>query len=63
MDDAEGVAFARLLEELPPAETELSVLFLANHGVLVCAPTVAMAYDSLCKIVILSRFVCCASAG
>ena len=47
MDDEEGVAFARLLEELPPAETELSVLFLANHGVLVCAPTVAMAYDSL----------------
>jgi ribulose-5-phosphate 4-epimerase/fuculose-1-phosphate aldolase len=50
MDDEEGMAFARLLAELPEKENlseELSVLFLANHGVLVCAPTVAMAYDSL----------------
>eukprot|EP01043_Picozoa_sp_COSAG02_P052251 COSAG02_NODE_5598_length_4199_cov_9.633659_2_plen_378_part_00 len=50
MDDEEGMAFARRLAELPTKENlseELSVLFLANHGVLVCAPTVAMAYDSL----------------
>lgn len=50
MDDEEGMAFARRLAELPTKDNlseELSVLFLANHGVLVCAPTVAMAYDSL----------------
>ena len=50
MDDEEGMVFARRLAELPQKDDlseELSVLFLANHGVLVCAPTVAMAYDSL----------------
>lgn len=50
MDDEEGMLFARRLAELPRKDKlseELSVLFLANHGVLVCAPTVAMAYDSL----------------
>ena len=45
MDDEGGMANARLLAQLP--EGPLSVLFLANHGVLVCAETVAMAYDSL----------------
>ena len=33
MDDEEGMAFAKLLAELPP-DGEISVLFLANHGVL-----------------------------
>ena len=51
MDDEEGIAFAKLIDTLPPSENpeapDLAVLFLANHGVLVCANSVAMAYDSL----------------
>ena len=40
LDDAEG---ARMCTELKGAD----VLFLANHGVIVCGPTVACAFDDL----------------
>jgi ribulose-5-phosphate 4-epimerase/fuculose-1-phosphate aldolase len=67
LDDEGGMAHARLLAQLP--EGPLSVLFLANHGVLVCADTVAMAYDSLyylertCMLQVLAQQVVAGGGG